>query len=208
MGARPREEAKSPRAAEQLPLRPQRPWRRRLRRSLTALRPASLVPGDRKDSTEAAGSGLDEARIPQPRREGRRPGGKPGIRGQLPGALAAAGPWTAEAGRSEPCPGRPCGETPRFPAGPRGRPGEALTARSPRSTDAGRGCKAALRPKMASVSQATIPPRPSRRRAAAPSAQRGGRPPRQGGPRGRSGLAYRAARPERPRQAAPLPSSR
>lgn len=207
-GARRREEAQSPRAAQQPPLRPQRPRRRRPWRSPTAPPPASPAPGDRKDSAPAAGSGLDEARIPQPRREGRTPGGEPGIRCQLPGALAAAGPWTAEAGRSEPCPGRPRGQIPpRFPAGSRGRPEEALTARGPRSTDAGgagvggRGGKAALRPKMASVSQATIPPRPARRRAAAPSSRGGGRPRRQGGPRGRSGLSYRAARPERRRRA-------
>lgn len=46
---------------------------------------------------------------------------------------------------------------------------------------------------------------PAAERTAAPSTRGGCRPPRQTGPRGRRGLAYRAARPERPRS---LPAGR
>lgn len=164
-------------------------------------RPASRLPGAGSPQGLDGGCRLGFGRGPHTaaRREGRRPR----TRRSWPEALAAARPWPAKAARSESRPRQPSGQAPASQLGPPGGPNKPSRRGVPSPHTRG-GCKAALRPKMA-VSQATIPPRPARRRAAAPSARGGSRPPQHGGRRGRSGLAYRAARPERPRQAAPLP---
>ncbi|KAM6351989.1 uncharacterized protein FN964_008303 [Alca torda] len=201
--ARWREASNSPRAAQRPPpppLRPQRP-----RRSPTAPPPERRVTA--RTRLPAAGSALDEARIPQPRREGRRPGG---IRCQWPGGPGRGRPLDGGGRAERALPGTPLrAGPPLVPSGaPRAARGSPHSAGSPlytRGGGGGKGGKAALRPKMASVSQATIPPRPARRRAAAPSSQGGCRE----GRRKEAGYltVLRVQRGGGSGQAAPLPSS-